>query len=115
MGQYKAKDCPTCGTTHNKRGPYCSRSCGNHRQYTNTQKQAKSKAMREHMAGDSDSANLSKWIIAEKGRFHRESIADPNAPKASERDPNDYNVLPNTRIERGQFVADGALWTEADQ
>jgi hypothetical protein len=28
-GVYKQKDCPQCGVTHRKRGPYCSQSCAN--------------------------------------------------------------------------------------
>lgn len=26
-GVYRQKQCPTCGITHRRRGPYCSRSC----------------------------------------------------------------------------------------
>lgn len=26
-GIYRQKQCPTCGITHRRRGPYCSRSC----------------------------------------------------------------------------------------
>ena len=26
-GIYRQKTCPTCGVTHRRRGPYCSRSC----------------------------------------------------------------------------------------
>lgn len=28
-GVYKEKSCPTCGTKHRKKGPYCSLSCSN--------------------------------------------------------------------------------------
>lgn len=28
-GIYKEKTCPTCGTTHRKRGPYCCQACAN--------------------------------------------------------------------------------------
>ena len=36
------KSCPRCNTVHNKRGPYCSQSCGNSRTYTPEQKLQKS-------------------------------------------------------------------------
>ena len=36
------KSCPSCGLLHIKRGPYCSRSCGNSRTYTPEQKLQKS-------------------------------------------------------------------------
>jgi endogenous inhibitor of DNA gyrase (YacG/DUF329 family) len=26
-GVYRQKQCPTCGITHRRRGPYCSRTC----------------------------------------------------------------------------------------
>lgn len=26
-GVYREKQCPTCGITHRRRGPYCSRTC----------------------------------------------------------------------------------------
>ena len=35
------KKCPKCGTNHNKRGPYCSRSCGNGRVWTDEDKEKK--------------------------------------------------------------------------
>lgn len=35
------KICPKCGTNHNKRGPYCSRSCGNGRAWTDEDKEKK--------------------------------------------------------------------------
>ncbi len=38
------KTCPSCSTIHSKRGPYCSRSCGNSRTYTEEQKLQKSKS-----------------------------------------------------------------------
>ena len=42
------KTCPTCGTTHNKRGPYCSRSCGNIRVHTEEDKQIRRKKLLEY-------------------------------------------------------------------
>jgi hypothetical protein len=36
------KSCPSCNAIHSKRGPYCSRSCGNSRTYTPEQKLQKS-------------------------------------------------------------------------
>lgn len=36
--QYRLKNCPTCGVEHRKKGPYCSRSCGNGREFTEEQK-----------------------------------------------------------------------------
>lgn len=38
------KTCPNCGLLHTKRGPFCSRSCGNVRTYTSEQKAQKSRS-----------------------------------------------------------------------
>ena len=40
------KSCPSCSAIHSKRGPYCSRSCGNSRTYTEEQKLQKSKSQK---------------------------------------------------------------------
>lgn len=36
---YREKECPRCGVKHRRRGPYCSRECGNVREFTEEQKQ----------------------------------------------------------------------------
>ena len=45
---YKQKTCPKCGTIHNKRGLFCSRSCGNGRQHTEEDKKVRSIKLREY-------------------------------------------------------------------
>ena len=45
---YKTKTCPTCNKEHNKRGPYCSRSCGNIRQHSDEVKSILSKKLTEY-------------------------------------------------------------------
>jgi hypothetical protein len=45
---YKSKICPTCNIQHKKRGPYCSRSCGNIRQHTPEVKATLSKKLTEY-------------------------------------------------------------------
>lgn len=50
-GIYREKSCPRCGVTHRRRGPYCSRECGNIREFTEDQKAEiaakKSESMKE--------------------------------------------------------------------
>ena len=46
--RYKEKICPTCGVTHKKRGPYCSRSCGNIREHTEEDKQIRRQKLIEY-------------------------------------------------------------------
>jgi len=47
-GLYREKNCPTCGITHKKRGPYCSRSCGNIREHTEETKEKLSDSRKEY-------------------------------------------------------------------
>lgn len=42
------KTCPQCGTKHQKRGPYCSRSCGNVRVHTEEDKKVRRKKLIEY-------------------------------------------------------------------
>jgi len=42
------KTCPNCGTVHKKRGPFCSRSCGNIRTHTEEDKAVRSKKLIEY-------------------------------------------------------------------
>jgi len=42
------KTCPKCGVTHKKRGPYCSRSCGNVREHTEEDKAVRSIKLTEY-------------------------------------------------------------------
>jgi len=61
------KTCPKCGVTHTKRGPYCSRSCGNVRQHTAEDKKIRSQKLTEyHQTPEAAAtrAKSSKFIAA---------------------------------------------------
>jgi hypothetical protein len=45
---YKQKNCPKCGISHNKRGLFCSRSCGNGRQHSEEDKKVRSVKLKEY-------------------------------------------------------------------
>ena len=66
--RYKEKICPTCGVTHKKRGPYCSRSCGNIREHTEEDKAIRSQKLIEYHQtpeGAATRAKLSKIVTAQ--------------------------------------------------
>lgn len=46
----KDKVCPKCGAIHQKRGKFCSQSCGNSRPQSEELKEQKSKKLREYHA-----------------------------------------------------------------
>jgi endogenous inhibitor of DNA gyrase (YacG/DUF329 family) len=90
---YREKECPTCGTKHRKRGPYCSRSCGNHRKWTEEQKQVFREKKLEYMH-TTDEGEVERW------RINAKEETMPIQPLQDE-----------TGLENNQFVEDGDIWT----
>jgi predicted ATP-dependent serine protease len=112
MSRYKEKTCPTCGTVHKKQGPYCSRSCGNHRTFTKKERAHLSIKQSEHMMSPNGaeqralSADLMK--LEKKKQLNRDD-ADLQALKYE-----DLFVQPVVReLDDNQFIAGGDLWTDA--
>ena len=90
MGQYREKTCPHCGTIHRKKGPYCSRSCGNHRTYTVKQRKQKSEKQTAFLKSDNPVAEQSRWLISEVGRFNKMAKKDATL---KDKGWEDYNVI----------------------
>jgi len=96
--KYREKTCPNCGKTHNKRGPYCSRECGNaKRNWSTENKQKVSEGLRKWHA-ESDTAAVAAHNFISQGKH---KTPDPIAP-IPDRNP----------LQSKQFVSDGDLWTE---
>ena len=92
---YKEKECPKCGTKHNKRGEFCSRSCGNTRTHREETKIAIALTQaNRHTSGD-EVAEHQRYTIAKVN-----GSLDPVAPQKVK------------EISHNQFVQDGDLWTE---
>lgn len=94
---YKEKTCPKCQAKHNKRGEYCSRSCGNTRKHTEETKAKIAEGKREWLSSGTDAAEVEKHNYISK-RDHAEP--DPVPPQK----PIDLG--------HGRFVEDGDLWEE---
>ena len=94
---YKEKTCPRCGAIHNKRGEYCSRSCGNQKPHTAETRAKLSETQREWRTSGDENAEVAVHNFISKG-LHKS--ADPIAPP----------VRPPVRD--NQFVQDGDLWEE---
>lgn len=94
---YKEKECPKCGTKHNKRGQYCSRSCGNGRVWSDEMRAVFSEKQSEFINGDSDVAEEARW------RINNYDEEEPPSPVR------DKSALPSR-----SFVEDGDIWTVAD-
>lgn len=94
---YKEKTCPKCGVTHNKRGEYCSRSCGNQKKHKPETKQKIADAQRAYLTSGTDEAEVAKHNFISK---RNNGEPDPVPPVVSK------NIPDNS------FVQDGDLWTE---
>jgi hypothetical protein len=54
------KTCPRCNAQHQKRGPYCSRSCGNVREHTEEDKAVRAQKLTEYHQTPEGSATREK-------------------------------------------------------
>jgi hypothetical protein len=104
-GIYREKTCPTCGVTHRRRGPYCSRSCGaKNRIITDETKQKLSdsgKARYEDKTSDdylNTVENVKAAALKSKG-----INPDPIPPQ-----------FRNEYIDDNHFVSSGDYWTVID-
>jgi hypothetical protein len=93
---YKSKTCPKCGAVHNKRGEFCSRSCGNTRAHKPETKALLSQKQSEWMTSGDERAEAQIHSFTSLGN---NKTPDPIAP-----------VRDN--IGGGRFVQDGDLWEE---
>ena len=93
---YKEKTCPKCNVVHNKRGEFCSRSCGNTRAHTKQSKQAISDAKKEWHATSETAAVVAHNYTS----LGINKVADPVPPMRD-------------NMGSGRFVQDGDLWEEA--
>lgn len=111
MSRYKEKLCPTCGTSHKKRGPYCSRSCGNSRSFTYAERKNLSTKVKDYL----DSPEGIEHRVMGKDALVVAQIKAKNKhdPDAAELSLEDFFLQPVTRdLPDGKFVEDGDLWTE---
>jgi len=94
---YKEKTCPKCDSKHNKRGEFCSRSCGNSRPLTKEQKQKIGAAKSAWLTSGDEKAEAAIHSFTSLGN---NKVADPVAPIV----PRDAGY--------GRYVEDGDLWEE---
>lgn len=109
--RYKEKSCPTCGTKHKKKGPYCSRSCGNSRTFTPKQRENLSVKQSEHM--NSPEAHDARDRVAAQGVLQMKKRLNKADEDLQAMTLDDFMLEPAiAKLESNQFVQDGDLWTE---
>ena len=111
--RYKTKTCPTCNTTHKKRGLYCCRSCGNSRTFTQKERQSRSEKVSAHL--NAPEALDQRNAVAEQGKLSMAKIRNPDDADLQAMTLDDVYVPPVTpNTNHNQFVAGGDLWTEVN-
>jgi hypothetical protein len=113
MSRYREKTCPQCATVHHKRGPYCSRSCGNSRDHTEERKEHQRTVMTTVMnAPDKAEHRAHAGDIL---RHKQKQLVNKDDLDLQELSYEDLFVQPVVRtLPDGQFVAGGDLWTDVD-
>jgi hypothetical protein len=112
MSRYKEKSCPTCGTVHKKQGPYCSRSCGNHRTFTNKERAHLSKKSHEHMMSNNGAEQ--RALSADRMKFEKKKQLNRDDADLQSMSYEDQFVQPVVKVlDDNQFIAGGDLWTDA--
>jgi hypothetical protein len=111
--RYRTKNCAYCNKLHKKRGKYCSRSCGNHRNPSPKLRQKVSNTLIHHWnTNDKHVERDQARAIGKLGirQYHNKSDEDLQAMTLD-----DFMIEPQVKeLPDNQFVAGGDLWTEAD-
>ena len=111
MGSYRQKTCPTCGVTHNKRGPYCSRSCGNSRTFTHKARKNLSEKITTRWS--TTGTNEDRERVALVGKLQLKKMHNKDDEDLQQMTLDDFMVEPVVvKLPNNQFVQDGDLWTE---
>ena len=94
---YKEKECPKCGSKHNKRGEFCSRSCGNTRKH---------KPETKKKIGAAKSAWLTSGDERAEAEVHNFTSLGAN------KTPEPVAPMVSRDVGHKRFVEDGDLWEE---
>jgi len=93
-GVYREKECPTCGTKHRKKGPFCSKTCSN----KGRDDEYKQK-MRDIML-NTEAGQQRAWDL------NFDETDEPVAPQIYKEQPG---------LKRGQFLSGGDIWERCDE
>ena len=96
MGQRKPKKikiCPRCGAEHTKRRVYCSRSCGNVRQWTDQQRKNKSIANKKYFF-ETDEGEVKRWQMSIMRKTMLDTVEFDNPDFVEALESEDYVIPP---------------------
>jgi len=108
---YRQKTCLYCSTTHNKRGPFCSKTCSNkNRRHTD---ETKEKMSRSQSHAQSKPENLEKtWVQRTRAGLIMQANNLKINPDTVETNPEHLYLPPIVRHEG--TVESGDLWFDVD-
>lgn len=113
MSRYREKTCPTCATVHHKRGPYCSRSCGNSRDHTVERIEHQRTVMTQVMNAPDKAEH--RALAGDRLRHKQKQLVNKDDLDLQELSYEDLFLQPVVKqLPDGQFVQDGDLWTDSD-
>ena len=99
-GVYREKECPTFGTKHRKKGLFCSRSCGNGREFTEEDKKHRRIKSNEYLQTPEGVATLKKISAIKKGEIQGVPEEDWAVDIPEIKDIRDYDLFDN--YDRGE-------------
>lgn len=99
-GVYREKDCPTCGTKHRKKGLFCSRSCGNGREFTEEDIKLRRRKSNEYLQTPEGVATLKKISAMNKGEIQGVPEEEWVVDIPEVKDLRDYDLFDN--YDRGE-------------
>lgn len=97
---YREKECPSCGTKHRKRGPFCSMSCGNKRVHTEEDKKHRRIKAIEYLQTPEGVASMKKLSAMNKGEIQGVPEEDWAVDIPEVKDLRDYDMFDN--YDRGE-------------
>jgi predicted nucleic acid-binding Zn ribbon protein len=92
-GVYREKECPTCGTKHRKKGLFCSRSCGNGREFTEEDKKVRRKKLLEYLQTPEGVATMKKSAAISSGEIQGVSAEEWAVDIPEIKDIRDYDMF----------------------
>ena len=101
-GVYRQKQCPTCGITHRRRGPYCSRTCAAKDRVVSTETKAKLSEAGQKRYED------------RTGDEYLDAVDNLKAATAASKGRDTTPIPPRMRSDRSGETIDGDYWVSAD-
>ncbi|NBP15839.1 hypothetical protein EBU95_15855 [bacterium] len=106
------KDCPKCGTQHNKPGKFCSRSCANSRQWNDEHKKIFSEKQAAYMSRPESEDHRNYKADQMKLHHLKRNLSEDEDPDDIMTNPDDFFLVSPRDDFDSKFIQDGDYWEE---